>query len=191
MYLIIGLGNPGQKYTLTRHNVGFMVIDALAEREQLSFRSGRGNYVYAQAVFAGEKAILLKPLTYMNLSGEAFRHASHYWDIPEENCLVVCDDFNLPFGTLRLRPGGSAGGQKGLDSILKHAGTRDIPRLRIGIGGKFANASSFVLSEFNKAEKEKLPDLIAYAADAAVTFIGQGIHKAMTQFNRNFLEEQN
>ncbi len=191
MYLIIGLGNPGQKYAWTRHNVGFMVIDSLAERQNESFRSGRGNYLYCQTMLAGEKVILLKPMTYMNLSGEAYHHASQYWDIPVTNSLVVCDDFHLPFGTLRLRPGGSAGGQKGLDSILRQAGTRDVPRLRIGIGGRFSSASSYVLSDFNKNEKEKLPELIAPAMEAVEVFVGQGIEKAMTQFNRNFLEEQN
>ena len=189
MFLIVGLGNPGEKYTHTRHNIGFMAVEKLAERADVSFKSGRGNYVYAKATYAQNDFILLKPLTYMNLSGEAVGHAVNYWKIPQEKTLIVYDDFNIPFGTVRLRPSGSAGGQKGLQSILQVLKTQEISRLRLGVGGRFSNAKSFVLSPFNNEEKADLPDVIDWAADAVEAFMTKGVRSTMNVFNRNMLNK--
>jgi PTH1 family peptidyl-tRNA hydrolase len=134
-YLIAGLGNPGPHYADTRHNVGFKVVERLAERLRLSFRAGKGDYLIASDT---ANILLLKPLTYMNNSGLAVRHAMDYFDIDVSRLLIVFDDLQLPVGKLRLRPGGSDGGHNGIASVIQHLGTQEVARLRLGISAEFA-----------------------------------------------------
>ncbi|MGH1363554.1 MAG: aminoacyl-tRNA hydrolase [Calditrichia bacterium] len=189
MYALIGLGNPGKNYEHTRHNVGFMVLDELANRHHGTFKKGKGSYVQTKVTLQGVPTLLIKPTTYMNLSGQAVRQVYDYYNL--ESCsrlLIVIDEFNLPFGTLRLKSSGSAGGQKGLKSILQTLHTNEVPRMRIGIGNEFANASSYVLSPFSKKEQKDLPLIIQTAADAAEYFVSKGIEDTMNTFNRNLLD---
>lgn len=186
-YLITGLGNPGKAYGSTRHNLGFMVIDRLAERLRVSFHPGKGEYRLSHpGALAGgtREVVLLKPLTYMNNSGAAVQEVVHYFKFELRHLLVILDDFQLPFGTLRIRSKGSDGGQKGLRSIIAGLGTNAFARLRLGIGNELnQNATHFVLSSFSKAEREALPSLVERAADAAMDFCEHGVSYAMNRYN--------
>ena len=187
-YLIAGLGNPGVRYAVTRHNVGFMVVDRLAERLNVGFRAGKGDYVIASSIQGMEMAtdlLLLKPLTYMNNSGMAVRHAADYFRIDLARVLIVYDDFQLPLGKLRLRPGGSDGGHQGMASVIGHLGTEEVPRLRVGIGNQFEKGEmvDYVLSLFSKEEQEQLPATLDRAAEAVLGFAQDGIERAMSRFN--------
>jgi len=171
-----------------RHNVGFMVLDELVERFKGKFKLETSNYLLAKVSIKSTPVFLIKPITYMNDSGKAVKQFIQYYKINDlSNFLVVSDDVNLPFGTVRLREGGSSGGQKGLESIIAELKTEDIPRLRIGIGDEFEDAVSHVLSQFTKTEKKVLPDIISHAADAVECFVEYGLQKAMTEYNRNIL----
>jgi peptidyl-tRNA hydrolase, PTH1 family len=185
---IVGLGNPGRRYDKTRHNVGFMVLDELVERLEGKFKLETSNYLLARVFILSTPIFLIKPATYMNNSGQAVRQFIQYYKVDDySNFLIVSDDVNLPFGSIRIREGGSSGGQKGLESIIAALKTEDFPRLRIGIGDEFEDAVSHVLSQFNRSEKKVLPDIIRYAADAAECFFEYGIQKAMNEYNRNIL----
>lgn len=192
MYVVVGLGNPGKQYEKTRHNVGFMVVDELANRHQAKFKKGAASY-YNTKIFIGRKPVhLLKPTTFMNLSGDAVRHFIDYHKLEDfSKILVVLDDINLSFGTVRLRAEGSAGGQKGLKSIIDKLNTTKIPRLRVGIGSNFYDATSHVLSPFSKTEKKELPQIINWAADAAESFVKYRIERTMNRFNRNIFNVNN
>ncbi|KAA3619414.1 MAG: aminoacyl-tRNA hydrolase [Calditrichaeota bacterium] len=187
MYLICGLGNPGPKYEFTRHNMGFMVIDELARRNSLSFRSGKGNYLYSKYIYQAKNIILLKPMSFMNLSGEAVRHAADYWDVEPGNILIITDDYNIPFTHIRIREKGRDGGHNGLASVFQCMGTSDIPRLRLGIGSDHSvqDSAKFVLSQFSAAEKKSLGAFSERAADAVQDFIETDIIHAMNSFNQN------
>ena len=188
IHSIVGLGNPGRKYEKTRHNVGFMVLDELAERLNGKFKLETSNYLLAKVFFQSTPIFFIKPITYMNHSGEAVAQFIQYYNVDDfSNFLVVSDDINLPFGTIRLRENGSSGGQKGLESIIEKLKTPDFPRLRIGIGDEFEDAVSHVLSRFTKTEKKVLPDIISHAADAAECFFEFGLKTAMNEYNRNIL----
>jgi PTH1 family peptidyl-tRNA hydrolase len=187
-YLIVGLGNPGSRYTTTRHNVGFKVAERIAERFNLNFRAGRGDYLISNPKHKlDEKAqiLLLKPLTFMNNSGSAVRHAVDYFDIALPKVLVIFDEFQLPLGKLRLRPSGSDGGHNGMASVIQHLGTQEVARLRVGIGSEFEldNAVDYVLSSFSLEEQKQLPAIFDRAADAAINFGTDGIENTMNQFN--------
>ena len=183
MRLVVGLGNPGREYAGTRHNVGFMVIDELARRDgNVGFRR-RFRSEIGETSYPGGKLILLKPQTYMNLSGNAVREAINWYHLSREDVLLVFDDLDLPFGTIRLRPTGSAGGHNGMRSVLEQLGGTDIPRLRIGIGRGRAEAESYVLSPFSRDQEKELPFLIPTAADAATTWATDGIVAAMNKHN--------
>lgn len=189
VHIIVGLGNPGKEYEKTRHNVGFMVVDELARQHALDFKKGRGKYLETSLRFGNRKTYLIKPLTFMNLSGEAVAAAVRFYKLEDlSHLLVICDDLNLPFGTIRLRSGGSDGGQKGLRSVIQMLGTQDFPRLRIGIGNNFSNAVEYVLSPFSRKEQEDLPLIIKWAADAVRSFVADGIEVTMSRFNRNLFE---
>lgn len=195
MYIIIGLGNPGEEYAQTRHNVGFMVVDKLHEKYGRRFKKGRGPYFQEKVLLRNKPVLFVKPATYMNLSGNAVRHIVDYYKITDlGKLLIVLDDFNIPFGSLRLKPDGSAGGQNGLNSIFQALHTRQIPRLRIGIGNSRVqpgrDTKNFVLSTFNKSEQKKLPEVIDWAANAAESFIENGIDATMNQYNRNIFDEK-
>ena len=185
-YLVVGLGNIGEEYASTRHNMGFMVLVAWAQASNAVFTVGRYGAT-TEINFKGRKFTLLKPSTYMNLSGRAV----HYWlqktKIPQENLLVVVDDFAIPFGTLRLRRRGSAGGHNGLKSIDYSLASDDYARLRIGTGnGGFAEGHQvdFVLGELLLEEKRALPELLERAVAAIKCYATEGIDRAMTQYNK-------
>ena len=159
MFLIAGLGNPGQEYQKTRHNIGFMVLDILASTEGFSFEENRPFKAHTAKVnLHGQSVLLLKPQTYMNLSGQAVVAAANFYKIPPQNILVICDDLSLELGTLRLRQKGSSGGQKGLENIINLLGSDNCMRLRLGIGPKpeFIDAKNYVLGKFLKGQEEVL-----------------------------------
>ncbi|RMD98081.1 MAG: aminoacyl-tRNA hydrolase, partial [Calditrichaeota bacterium] len=175
----------GSQYVLTRHNVGFMLVDYLAESLGANFRGGRGEYVYASVNLAQKKVYLVKPVTYMTLSGYGVRQAADYWRVETDRLLVVYDDFHLQFGKIRLRASGSDGGHKGMRSIIETFGTEDIMRLRIGIGQPdlVEDPVQFVLSNFTRQEQKHLPELLEVCSQAVEVFLEKGIEAAMNQFN--------
>ena len=184
-YLVAGLGNIGAEYAATRHNIGFTVLDAWAQASNASFTSGRYGAT-AEVSFKGRKITLLKPSTYMNLSGKAVNYWLQHLKIPRENLMVVVDDLALPFGTLRMRKKGSAGGHNGLKSIDFSLASEDYARLRIGTGnGGFAEGHQvdFVLGEWLLEEKMALPEIAERAISAIKCFTTEGIDRAMTQYN--------
>ncbi len=185
MKLLVGLGNPGHAYRETRHNVGFDVLEVLCRRAGSPSRRQRFQGEVAQATIRGVPALLLWPLTWMNLSGSSVLAARDFYKIPDSDMIVICDDFNLPLDTIRLRPGGSAGGQNGLADVLSRLGTTTIPRLRLGIGPVPAGwkTADFVLGTFAKAERERVGAVIERAADAAEEWTALGIQAAMNAYN--------
>jgi len=186
MKLVVGLGNPGQEYEMTRHNLGFLLIDRLMARAGgHRFRDEAGAKV-AEVTLAGERVLLVKPQTFMNLSGNAVRPLlDKYGEGKPENLLVACDDVALPFGMIRVRPGGSAGGQNGLKSIIDWLGSQQFPRLRLGIqpAHKVSSLKDFVLSQIPKRDMEELEHTLERAADAVETVIRDGVDRAMQLFN--------
>lgn len=185
MKLLVGLGNPGRKYQATRHNVGFEVLDDMARRYGRSSAREKFQGLVVEADLGGQPALLLQPQTFMNRSGGSVRQACDFYKLPAEEVLVVCDDFNLPLGKLRLRASGSAGGQKGLADIIRSLGTEEVSRLRIGIGTPPPpmDAADFVLSRFHKDEQSTIEQAIWRAADAAVFWAREGAASAMNQYN--------
>ena len=183
-YLIAGLGNIGSEYENTRHNIGFNILDALASKEEVLFSLDRKAYV-ADLKFRGRTMILIKPTTYMNLSGEAINYWMQQERIKTENLLVITDDLALPFGTLRLRQKGGSAGHNGLTNIIDIVGTEQFARLRFGIGNNFGKGYqvNYVLSEWNKEEKEQLPLKINTAIEIVKSFVAVGINITMNQFN--------
>lgn len=181
-HLIVGLGNPGPRYGETRHNVGFKVVERLAEKLNLNFRAGKGEYLIASGTV---EVLLLKPLTYMNNSGLAVRHAADYFDIALARVLIVFDDYQLPLGKLRLRASGSDGGHNGMASVIQHLGTPDVARLRLGIGAEFGKGemANYVLATFSRAEQKLLPEIYDRAVAAASSFMADGMQTAMNKFN--------
>lgn len=186
-FLIVGLGNPGKKYSKTRHNSGFMVADHLAAQFDKSFTTFKNLYRVTSFDLQEQRIILMKPATFMNLSGLAVAAGIGRYGIALSNVLVICDDLNLKFGVIRLRANGSDGGQKGLRSIISALGTQDFPRLRIGIDNQSEDAVEYVLSPFNKNEREYLPDIIQWAAEAVESFVLNGMETTMSRFNKNYL----
>lgn len=185
MYLIVGLGNIGSEYKDTRHNTGFKVIDEIAVQLSIRWFPGKGEYFYSEAVYCDRKMILLKPSTFMNNSGVAVYDALQFFGVDPINSLIICDDFNLPLGKIRIRPGGSDGGHNGLNSIIYHLMMDNFPRLRIGIGNNIEKGRmrDYVLSVFAESEIPVINDSIKRAAEAVFCFICEGINKAMTKFN--------
>ncbi len=183
-YLVVGLGNIGAEYANTRHNMGFMVLDAWAQASNIIFESGRYGST-ATISFKGRKFILLKPSTYMNLSGKAVRYWMNELKIQPENLLVISDDLNIPFGTLRLRKNGSAGGHNGLTNITELIGTQEYARIRVGIGNDFGRGQQvgFVLGELSKEEKEEMADICKRAIDGVKAWATVGPDRAMNTVN--------
>lgn len=188
LWLITGLGNPGPEYVNTRHNIGFRVVETWAARLGTSFVGDRHGHT-AGASYRGQKLVLLKPNTYMNASGKAVRYHLQAHRTQPSQCLVVTDDVALPYGTLRLRPKGSAGGHNGLADIEQTLGTQDYPRLRVGIGADYNRGAQvdYVLGDFTAAEQDHLPLVLAAAADALEAVLFQGLEQAMTRYNRSVL----
>ena len=183
-YLIAGLGNIGAEYADTRHNVGFMTLDAWADDAGVTFQTQRYGDV-AEISFKGRKLTLLKPSTYMNLSGNAVRYWMNKLNIPVENILVICDDLNLPFGTLRMRKKGSDGGHNGLKNIQELLGTQDYPRIRIGIGNNFQKGGqvNFVIGSMTDEEKAAMPEICNSVISGIKDFVTIGPDRAMNIFN--------
>jgi len=185
MPLIIGLGNPGSKYAGTRHNVGFNLIDKLAQSMSVRMGTGKGSFLVGKGIHAGHSIYLIKPTTYMNHSGEAVRQALQWYKEDIDNCLICYDDLALELGTIRMRPSGSAGGHNGIKDIIKKMGTNAFPRLRIGIGDDFPRGQqvNYVLSPFSEEEQEIIESTLDRAVDATFCFIREGIEQAMNKFN--------
>jgi PTH1 family peptidyl-tRNA hydrolase len=184
-YLIVGLGNPGAEYRLTRHNFGFMVLDALAEHWSLQLKKIKFNAVYVEDRFKGNKVVLAKPLTFMNESGRSVAPLMRYFKVPTENMLVIHDDLDLPLGTLRIRPSGSSGGQRGIESITKLLGTQEFPRMRLGISrppGQM-EPKDYVLKNFLPNEEELKKIVLRQAIEAIECFIENGLTTAMNRYN--------
>jgi PTH1 family peptidyl-tRNA hydrolase len=186
MWLIVGLGNPGERYARTRHNVGFRSVETLAERHSLTFRQQWANSQLAEGIIHGQRVVLVKPQTYMNLSGQAVSALRNWYKIdPAHELLVIYDDLDLPFARIRIRERGSAGTHNGMRSIVAQLGTTEFPRLRVGIGqppGKM-DAADYVLSRFTPEEEAVLPDVLARVADAVDVILREGLITAMNRYN--------
>jgi PTH1 family peptidyl-tRNA hydrolase len=184
-FLLLGLGNPGREYRDNRHNAGFMVIDRLAVRLDARGMKLQSKAIVTSTLFEGNKILLAKPQTYMNLSGHSVQGLANFYKLPLENLLVTHDDLDLPFGTLRLRPGGGPGGQKGVASAIERLGTKGFARLRIGIGrppGRM-DPADYVLQDFSRDEMKALSEILDRASDAALSFVVDGLDNAMNKFN--------
>lgn len=187
MFLIAGLGNPGGKYEKTKHNMGFDVIDTLVDRYGIRCGGTSMKAMYGKGVIEGEKVILIKPLTYMNLSGEAVAAYVNYYKLnPAEQLLVVYDDIDLEPGSIRVRKKGSAGSHNGMKNIVAQLGTNEFPRIRVGIGAKPEkwDLADYVLAPFSRADREKVDEGIDLAADAAALVVQGEIDRAMNLYNR-------
>ena len=185
MFVVIGLGNPGKDYINTRHNVGFDTIDLLANRNNIRVNKIKFKSVYGEGSIGGKKTILLKPQTYMNNSGMAVLDLYNFYKLPIENIIVIVDDVDIEFGTIRIRQKGSAGSHNGLKSIIYHLQSEDFPRIKIGIGEKREgqDLASFVLSKFGKDERIDIDSTIEKAALATEAIINYDINRAMNEFN--------
>lgn len=183
MRLVVGLGNPGQEYQNTRHNIGFMVIDSYANANNLSFRMKKD---FKGEIYIDKDFCLLKPTTYMNLSGESVRSVASFYKIKPEDILIVSDDFNIPFLKLRLREKGSAGGHNGLKSIIQELGSQEFNRLRVGLGSPEINTINFVLSRFSKEETKKIEEIYTKTNEIIKEFVlGKPFDLIMNRFNIN------
>ena len=185
IYLIVGLGNPGREYKDNRHNVGFMLVDRLTVRLNARLSRMQAKALVGSVNYEGDKIILAKPQTYMNLSGQSIQELARFYKLPLENVIVAHDDLDLPFGTVRIRPGGGPGGQKGIASTIERLGTKDFRRLRIGIGrppGRM-DPAAYVLQDFAQSDLMLLSEILDHAADAVLTFVTHGLNAAMNQFN--------
>jgi PTH1 family peptidyl-tRNA hydrolase len=184
-FLLVGFGNPGREYINTRHNIGFMLIDRLAVRLNAHGMKLQSKAIVMSALYEERKVILAKPQTYMNLSGQSVQGLLHFYKLPPENLLVAHDDLDLPFGTLRIRPAGGPGGQRGMASTIEQLGTKEFPRLRLGIGrppGRM-DPKDYVLQDFSKDDIKLLPEVLDRAADAALEFVIKGLNTAMNKYN--------
>lgn len=184
-YLIAGLGNPGREYQNSRHNIGFMLINCLAERLDTIFSRMESKALVTKSQYLDRSIILAKPQTYMNLSGQAVGSLVKFYKIPLENLMVLYDDIDLPFGRIRIRPAGGSAGHKGVESIINQLGTQEFPRLRFGVGRPLGikGAASYVLRNFSEDDVEFLPQYLDQGADAVITFIVEGLVTAMNRFN--------
>ncbi len=183
--LVVGLGNPGRRYEATRHNVGFAVVEQLAARWGVAWQTSRFEALVASCGSGTEKVLLAKPQTYMNHSGRAVAAVCRYYRLVPQRVLVVCDDFQLPLGRLRFRPGGSSGGQKGLADILLHLGTQQVPRLRVGVGPlpPGEDPARFVLAPFAKSEQPAVETMVRLAAEGVQDWLKHGIQYCMNRYN--------
>ena len=185
MYLIAGLGNPTREYEKTRHNVGFSVIDVLADKYNIDVSDRKHKALCGRGVIEGEKVLLLKPQTFMNLSGECIQEVMNYYKTDISDLIVVYDDINLEPGQLRVRGKGSAGGHNGIKNIIAHLGTQEFPRIKVGVGDKppRMDLADYVLSRFSKEDREKMEQAFKDAAEAVEVMIAEGPDAAMNQFN--------
>ncbi len=185
-WLIVGLGNPGAKYEKTRHNMGWLTVDLLAEGQGVKLNKLKFKSSHNILRFAGQKVLVMKPQTFMNLSGEAVREAAQFYKIPPERVLVIYDDVAIPVGKLRLRPSGSAGGHNGIKNIIAHLGTDQFPRIKIGVGapaGVEADMIDWVIGVPSQAERKVLLEQFKRAIEASECILQEGMERAMNKFN--------
>ena len=187
--ILVGLGNPGLRYEFTRHNIGFRIVDSLARDMGTEFKKVKSYYsLISRGTINNHKVMLIKPQTFMNLSGRAVSKVVSYYKIPLRDLLIVYDDLNLELGQIRIRKKGSTGGHKGIESIMQYLNSEDIPRLRIGIGNPSVNFNfdcvSYVLSNFNNDEEDKIEEVIQLSTEAIKTIIEDGFEKAMRKYNK-------
>jgi PTH1 family peptidyl-tRNA hydrolase len=184
-FLLVGFGNPGREYIHTRHNIGFMLMDRIAVRLNAQGMKLQSKAIVISSLYEGRKLIIAKPQTYMNLSGQSVQGLLHFYKLPIENLLVAHDDLDIPFGTIRIRPGGGPGGQRGMADTIDRLGTKEFPRLRLGIGrppGRM-DPKDYVLQDFSKEDQKFLPEVLDRATDAAFEFVKNGLNAAMNKFN--------
>jgi PTH1 family peptidyl-tRNA hydrolase len=187
MKLIVGLGNPGAKYALTRHNIGFLVLDEFARANGIKFKINKSfNALVSEGIIGREKVRLAMPQTFMNLSGDSVRRMLSWLKIETDDMFVVMDDIALPFGSIRIRPKGSSGGHNGLNSIIDSIGGQEFPRMRIGILGRrnVKDLSNYVLARFTKPEQKDLPEILKTASQACECWVREGVNAAMNKFNK-------
>ena len=186
MYLIVGLGNPGQQYNGTRHNVGFMMLDYVAEKNNLTFTESKWKALVSKALIWDESVVLLKPETYMNLSGTAVASAAHFYKLQPANIIVIHDDLDMELGRIKTVSGGGDGGHKGIRSITEQLGTKDFPRIKIGIGRPPSPVfpEKYVLGKFNSDEKEMIEQKLSVVFEGIRIFLQQGMAAAMTLINQ-------
>lgn len=185
-YLIVGLGNPGAKYEMTRHNAGFLAVDLLAVKENLNIKKLKYHALVGDAVINGKKCLVMKPQTFMNNSGEAVGEAARFYKIPPERVIVISDDFSFDVGQIRIKRKGSAGGHNGLKSIIAHLGSENFPRIKIGVGKKPSedyDIIDWVLGRFPKELEKDLKSALENAVDALPYIVNEEIDKAMNLFN--------
>jgi PTH1 family peptidyl-tRNA hydrolase len=183
MYLIVGLGNPGSEYSHTRHNVGFDIVDLIAKKYNINLNRVKFKGVCGDGLIGGEKVLLLKPSTYMNLSGESLVEAANFYKIPRENIIVIYDDVSLEVGRMRIRQEGSAGGHNGIKNIILHMSSEVFPRIKVGVGQPHGGLIPHVLGRFPKEEREVLEKLFPAAVEAAEAIIRYGVTEAMNRYN--------
>lgn len=185
MYLIAGLGNPGREYEMTRHNIGFHTIDYIADKYNVKIKKLKFKALYGEGIIAGEKVYLIKPQTYMNLSGDSLAEFVNFFKVPVKNLIVISDEISLDTGRIRVRAKGSAGGHNGLKSIIYRLNSEEFPRIRIGVGGKKENTDlkDHVLGRFPKTEISVMEQAIINAASAVEEIIKNGTEQAMNKFN--------
>jgi PTH1 family peptidyl-tRNA hydrolase len=183
--LVVGLGNPGKEYTLTKHNVGFLVVDELGKRVGIDIQKSKFQSLYGEGFLEGNKILLLKPQTYMNRSGGAVSSASDFYKIPPENIIVIHDEMDISLGRIMIKPRGGSAGNNGIKSIISSLGSKDFIRVRIGIGKPNAKSDgvNHVLSNFNKSESAMVEESIQTAADAVLEIMNNGLEKAMNKYN--------
>ena len=186
MYLLVGLGNPGSQYEYTRHNIGFIAIDKLAETLNVKADRLKFNAFTAECKINGEKCLLMKPQTFMNNSGESVGEAARFYKIPPENIVIISDDISLKPGKMRIRRKGSAGGHNGLKSIIAHLGSENFPRVKLGVGDRENpdhSLADFVLSKFSKEDMKIVEEIAKKAADAIVLIVSGDVDEAMNKYN--------
>ncbi|MBQ7096544.1 MAG: aminoacyl-tRNA hydrolase [Clostridia bacterium] len=186
MYIIAGLGNPGRKYVNSRHNVGFDTLDAVAAKYKIDIKKAKFNGLYGEGVIEGERVVLVKPQTFMNLSGECIRDFKNWYKVDNEQIIIIYDDISLPLGKMRIRPKGSAGGHNGIKSIIYQTGSEVFPRIKIGVGAPDNpdyDLADYVLGHFSKKEIEVLVPVAVKAAEAVGEIIRNGTEKAMSKYN--------
>ena len=185
-YLVVGLGNPGPEYEMTPHNLGFLTIHRLAARSSARLNRVECRALVGRAGIGGKEVLLAMPQTFMNLSGQAVKGLAQKYQVGVPNVLVICDDLDLPWGSMRVRPRGSAGGHHGMEDVIRCLGSQDFPRLRLGIhpGHPVRDGAKFVLAPFKSAQRTELDPLLDQAADAVESIISGGVEKAMAAHNR-------
>ena len=189
MIIIVGLGNPGREYNNTRHNIGFEAINYIADKYNIDIDREKFKGVYGEGVIGGQKVILLKPTTYMNLSGESVRAIMDFYKLTQDEIIILYDDISLPVGRLRIRDKGSAGGHNGIKSIISNLGTDKFSRIKIGVGESKGNLVKHVLGQFSKKDSEVLQDVLSTVVLATETIIESDIKEAMNKFN-GFISEK-